>query len=75
MVAQLALSLGVACAGALLGGFTAETGNGAASNVLEAFQLTFVTVGIMAMLAAAIFLQLSPNDGRRVKGPEKHIEP
>ncbi|MNY71969.1 putative transporter [compost metagenome] len=75
MVAQLALSLGVACAGALLGGFTAETGNGAASNVLEAFQLTFVTVGIMAMLAAAIFLQLSPNDGRRDKGPEKHIEP
>jgi ATP-dependent helicase YprA (DUF1998 family) len=31
--------------------------------VLGAFQLTFVTVGIMAMLAAAIFLQLSPKDG------------
>jgi hypothetical protein len=43
--------------------------------VLGAFQLTFVTVGIMAMLAATIFSQLSKEDGRRVKRPEQHIEP
>ncbi len=55
VVAQLSLSLGVACAGALLGGFTAEIGNDGVSTVLGAFQLTFVTVGIMAMLAATIF--------------------
>ena len=60
VVAQLSLSLGVACAGALLGGFTAERGNDGVETVLGAFQLTFLTVGIMAMLAAAIFLQLSP---------------
>ena len=74
VVAQLSLSLGVACAGALLGGFTAETGNDGVESVLGAFQLTFLTVGIMAMLAAAIFLQLSPKDGKRLASPEQHIE-
>ncbi|PHX39777.1 EmrB/QacA subfamily drug resistance transporter [Pseudomonas sp. NZIPFR-PS2] len=74
VVAQLSLSLGVACAGALLGGFTAETGNDGVESVLGAFQLTFLTVGIMAMLAAAIFLQLSPKDGKRAASPEQHIE-
>ena len=75
VVAQLSLSLGVACAGALLGGFTAGIGKDGVDTVLGAFQLTFVTVGIMAMLAATIFSQLSKNDGRRVKRPEEHIEP
>ena len=74
VVAQLSLSLGVACAGALLGGFTAEAGNDGVNTVLGAFQLTFLTVGIMAMLAAAIFLQLSPKDGKRVVSREHDIE-
>ena len=39
---------------------------------LGAFQLTFLTVGIMAMLAAAIFLQLSPQDGRKPKANSEH---
>lgn len=64
VVAQLSMSLGVACAAALLGGFSAantqETGN-----VLEAFQATFVCVGTLTMLAAAIFLQLDDTEGRR----------
>jgi hypothetical protein len=66
VVAQLSLSLGVACAGALLGGFTAAGSAEGVESTLGAFQLTFVTIGIMAMLAAAIFLQLAPTDGRRV---------
>jgi hypothetical protein len=33
-----------------------------------------VTVGIMAMLAATIFSQLSKEDGRRAKRPQEHIE-
>ena len=41
---------------------------------LGAFQLTFVTIGVMAMLAAAIFLQLAPTDGRRARRPEQHME-
>ena len=74
MVAQLSLSLGVACAGALLGGFTASMDSDGGDTVLGAFQLTFLTVGLMAMLAAAIFLQLSPNDGRRTRKVREHIE-
>src|SRR5690606_19178946 len=65
VVAQLSLSLGVACAGALLGGFSAAGSTEGVESTLGAFQLTFLTIGLMAMLAAAIFLQLSPTDGRR----------
>ena len=72
VVAQLSLSLGVACAGALLGGFTGDGGGDGVDTVLGAFQLTFLTVGIMAMLAAAIFLQLSPQDGRKPKAHSEH---
>ncbi|MFT6131885.1 MAG: EmrB/QacA subfamily drug resistance transporter [Shewanella sp.] len=66
VVGQLSLSLGVACAGALLGGFSTDVGSGTAGTVLGAFQLTFVTVGLMTMLAAVIFSQLSKDDGRRI---------
>ena len=60
----------MACAGALLGGFTAKIGNDGVDTVLGAFQLTFVTVGIMAMLAATIFSQLSKEktDGGQASG-------
>lgn len=74
VVAQLSLSLGVACAGALLGGFTAAGSAEGVETTLGAFQLTFVTIGVMAMLAAAIFLQLAPTDGRRARRPEQHME-
>ncbi len=69
VVVQLSMSLGVATAGALLGGFTVNDAQG--SEVLRAFQLTFLCVGGMAMLAAALFLQLEqrdpgePDDARR----------
>ena len=66
VVAQLSLSLGVACAGALLGGFTAAGEGDGVSTLLGAFQLTFLTIGIMAMLAAGIFVQLPSQHGRRV---------
>ncbi|MBB1389596.1 multidrug transporter subunit MdtD [Shewanella sp. SG44-6] len=66
VVGQLSLSLGVACAGGLLGGFSANIGSDNAATVLGAFQLTFVTVGVMTMLAAVIFSQLSKDDGRLI---------
>ncbi|WP_249679353.1 multidrug transporter subunit MdtD [Pseudomonas abieticivorans] len=75
VVAQLAMSLGVACAGALLGGFTAAgTGEGV-STTLGAFQLTFLTIGVMTMLAAAIFAQLSNKPSQNAVRPEPEIEP
>ncbi|WP_206194582.1 multidrug transporter subunit MdtD [Shewanella litoralis] len=66
VVAQLALSLGVACAGALLGGFSAGVSSGSQAEVLSAFQLTFVTVGIMTMFAAAIFSLLPKEVGNTI---------
>ncbi|PVZ15460.1 MULTISPECIES: multidrug transporter subunit MdtD [unclassified Pseudomonas] len=65
VVAQLSMSLGVASAGALLGGFTSSVSADGVSTVLGAFQLTFLTIGLMAMLAATIFVQLSPEVGRK----------
>ncbi|MCL1107207.1 multidrug transporter subunit MdtD [Shewanella algicola] len=64
VVGQLSLSLGVACAGALLGGFSADVGNATQATVLSAFQLTFLSVGVMTIFAAAIFSLLSEHDGR-----------
>ncbi|MBB3102370.1 multidrug transporter subunit MdtD [Azomonas macrocytogenes] len=61
VVVQLSMSLGVASAGALLGGFTRPEAD---SDVLQAFRLTFLCVGGLAMLAAALFLQLDGKDRR-----------
>jgi len=47
-----------------LGGFTEQVSTGEVSSVLGAFQLTFLTVGVMAMLAAGIFLQLPSRDAK-----------
>lgn len=73
VVAQLSLSLGVACAAALLGGFSASIGQ-EVSSVLGAFQATFLCVGVLTMLAAAIFLQLASVDGRRARRVETHAQ-
>ncbi len=56
VVVQLSMSLGVAAAGALLGGFTLPDAQGEA--VLQAFQLTFLCIGGLSMLAATLFFQL-----------------
>lgn len=56
VVVQLSMSLGVATAGALLGGFTGPGADAAA--VLRAFHYTFLCVGLLALLAASLFLQL-----------------
>lgn len=64
VVAQLSMSLGVACAAALLGGFSASIAAGTDS-VLGAFRATFLCVGGLTLLAAAIFLQLDRSTGRQ----------
>ncbi|MDQ7988354.1 MAG: multidrug transporter subunit MdtD [Candidatus Dactylopiibacterium sp.] len=52
---QLSMSLGVAASAALLGGFARALGE---TDVLEVFPYTFLSIGVMGMVAAAIFLQL-----------------
>ena len=58
MVMMLAMSLGVATAGGLLGAFSGEpTGD---APVLAAFRWTFVCIGGLTLASAAIFAQLGP---------------
>lgn len=63
VVMQLSVSLGVAAAAALLQGFVSEYNRPDPIQVLSSFHYTFLCVGVMSILAAAIFLQLSPNAG------------
>ncbi|TWI56674.1 EmrB/QacA subfamily drug resistance transporter [Pseudomonas duriflava] len=73
VVMQLSMGFGVACAAALLGGFKNDYGD---TNVLSAFHATYLSVGLLSMLAAAIFFQLQAEPNRkapahRVEDPEK----
>jgi len=52
---MLAMSLGVAVAGGLLGAF-----GGIGADTSDAFRWTFVCVGLVTMASAAIFAQLEP---------------
>ncbi|MFT4174042.1 MAG: multidrug transporter subunit MdtD [Rhodocyclaceae bacterium] len=59
VVMQLAISMGVGASAALLNGFDTFFGE---TQIVAVFQATFVTVGLMGMVAAAIFLQLHTDD-------------
>lgn len=71
MVQMLAMSLGVAVAGAVLAGFSdafAAAGAGAAQ---RAFEATFTTVGLITMVSAAVFWHLPPQARQpEIEGPE-----
>ncbi|WP_295540804.1 multidrug transporter subunit MdtD [uncultured Pseudacidovorax sp.] len=56
MVQMLAMSMGVAMAGAVLSGFS----NAFGAHALPAFQATFVTVGLVTIASAFIFWQVPP---------------
>jgi len=64
MVQMLAMSMGVAAAGAVLAGFTDFFGASGqvpqALQTLHAFQATFACMGLMTLASAGIFWQLSP---------------
>lgn len=60
MVQMLAMSMGVAAAGAVLAGFTDFFGSGGALQTLHSFQATFACMGLMTLASAGIFWQLSP---------------
>ncbi len=60
MVQMLAMSMGVAAAGAVLAGFTGFFGAGEAVQTLHSFQATFAAMGLITLASAGIFWQLSP---------------
>jgi EmrB/QacA subfamily drug resistance transporter len=60
MVMMLAMSLGVAIAGGLLGAFGGTAVDLGRGHALAAFRWSFVCVGLVTMASAAIFAQLEP---------------
>ena len=61
VVMQISVSLGVAAAGALLAAFAPRPP--AEANVVQTFHDTYLAVGVLSMLAAAIFFQLGRREG------------
>jgi len=70
MVMMLAMSLGVAAAGALLATFSDLFSHGSAANALPAFRATFLCVGLITCVSAWIFAQLDPGD----QPPPRHAK-
>ena len=66
MVMQLAISLGVAIAAALLQGFGERYGSASGqTEVLLAFSSTYIWVSVLALISASIFLCVPEGSGRR----------
>ncbi len=58
MVQMLAMSMGVAAAGAVLAGYNGIFGTETAAHTLDAFQATFATMGLITVASALIFWHL-----------------
>lgn len=70
MVQMLAMSMGVAIAGAVLAGY-ADMWQAREGYKLLALQATFVTVGVMTLAATLVFSQLEPDEKVRT-APDGH---
>jgi hypothetical protein len=71
MVQMLAMSMGVAAAGAVLAAFSGVFGSAEGIQTLQSFQATFVVMGLLTFASAAIFWQLAP-EVRSVKATDSH---
>jgi len=58
MVQMLAMGLGVGIAGAVLAGFHGLWGQARPEDVLQAFQATFVCMGVLTLFSATVFARL-----------------
>ena len=71
MVQMLAMSMGVAAAGAVLAAFTAHYGMDGVQT-LQAFRATFGCMALITVVSAAVFWQLAPEDSRALPVPPVH---
>jgi len=74
VVMQLAMSLGVAAAAAVLSAFGGPGSAEASDSVQQAFRATFVCVGLLSAMAAIIFLQLKRAEAPAAQ-PSAAIDP
>ena len=64
VIMQLSMSMGIAIAAAILGGFT---GNGALTqgqDVIGAFAKTYLCLGFLAAISTVIFIHVNPDSGK-----------
>ncbi|HQQ69729.1 MAG TPA: multidrug transporter subunit MdtD [Alicycliphilus sp.] len=69
MVQMLALGMGVAAAGAVLGGFEGFFDAAGALHTLNAFRATFACMGLLTLAATALFLQLPAQEAHHAGAP------
>jgi EmrB/QacA subfamily drug resistance transporter len=72
MVQMLAMSLGVAAASSVLGGYSGIFGSAAPIDTLHAFQATFATMGLITLASALIFWHLPP-EARAVQPAQPEV--
>ena len=72
MVQMLAMSLGVAAASSVLGGYSGIFGSAAPVDTLHAFQATFATMGLITLASALIFWHLPP-EARAVQPAQPEV--
>ncbi len=75
MVQMLAMSLGVAAASSVLGGYTGIFGAASAVDALDtlhSFQATFATMGVVTLVSSMIFWHLPP-EARAVDPPHPEV--
>ena len=72
MVQMLAMSLGVAAASSVLGGYTGLFGSDGPLDTLHAFQATFATMGLITLASALIFWHLPP-EARAVQPAQPEV--
>lgn len=72
MVQMLAMSLGVAAASSVLGGYSGIFGAAVSIDILHAFQATFATMGLITLASALIFWHLPP-EARAVQPPQPEV--
>jgi len=72
MVQMLAMSLGVAVASAVLGGYTGIFGSATPLATLHAFEATFVSMGLITLASALIFWNLPP-EARAVQPAQPEV--
>lgn len=62
MTQMLALGMGVAAGGAVLGAFTALFGSGTPAQALQSLHATYICMGLITLASAGIFAQLKPSE-------------
>lgn len=72
MVQMLAMSMGVAAASAVLGGYTEVFGSATPLATLHAFEATFASMGLVTLASALIFWHLPP-EARAVQPAQPEV--